>query len=99
MAATPVTSRKIRDPHSFSGADVSQQLSSDVTRMKWKALEIIISIFSLYLRQFLHTFVFSSLEEVHFHLQTQEPVITSIYCSGGRIKTWMKQEKVLQGNL
>lgn len=38
VAATPVTSRKIRDPHSFSGADVSQQLSSDVTRMKWKAL-------------------------------------------------------------
>lgn len=61
--------------------------------------EMIISIFSLYLRQFLHTFVFSSLEEVHFHLQTQEPVVTSIYCSGGRIKTWMKQEKVLQGNL
>lgn len=36
--SSPVTFRKIPDPHSFSGADISQQLSNVVTRMKWKAL-------------------------------------------------------------
>lgn len=58
--------------------------------------ETIKSIFSLYLRQFLHTFV---LEKIHFFLQTQQPVVTSIFYCGGRIETWMKQERFTQGNL